>query len=74
MRLSDASTNISGLKFFISGVNAEGFSAQTDQEGKVTLVFTLSLAPRQGLDSKLAESFVIPVQTTITQKLYKNSN
>lgn len=74
LRLSDPLTNISRLRFYLSGVSAEGFTSQSDQEGKVTLLFTLSLAPRQGLDSEAAEKLVIPIQTTITQKLYQTSN
>lgn len=72
VRLSDPTTRVRDLRFFISGVGAREFSTSTDTEGKVTMAFTISLAPRQGLDSKLAESLVIPVQTTITEKLYKN--
>ncbi len=71
-RLSDPTTRVRDLRFFISGVAAREFSTSTDTEGKVTMAFMISLAPRQGLDSKLAESLVIPVQTTITEKLYKN--
>jgi len=74
LRLSDPLTNIAGLRFYLSGVSATGFSSQADQEGKVTMLFTLSLAPRQGLDSESAEKLVIPIQTTITQKLYQTSN
>ena len=73
-RLSDALTNITQLRFFISGVSAQGFSQQSDQEGKVTLLFNVSLAPRNGLDSETAERSVIPIQTTITQRLYQTSN
>lgn len=73
-RLSDALMSITQLRFFLSGVSAAGFSGQADQEGKVTMLFNLSLAPRQGLDSESAERLVIPIQTTITQKLYQTSN
>jgi prepilin-type N-terminal cleavage/methylation domain-containing protein len=72
-RLSDSLTRIKNLRFFVSGVGARQFTNSTDTEGKVTIAFTLSLAPRQGLDSKLADSLVIPVQTTITEKLYKSN-
>lgn len=74
LRLSDAFTSVSQLRFYISGVSAEWFSSQSDQEGKVTLNFTIGLAPRQGLNSDMAKRTVIPVQTTITQKLYQTSN
>ena len=74
VRLSDTLTNITQLRFFISGVSAQGFAQQTDQEGKVTLLFNVSLAPRNGLDSETAERLVIPIQTTITQRLYQTSN
>ena len=72
-RLSDPLTRIKNVHFFVSGVGARQFRNSTDTEGKVTIAFTLSLAPRQGLDSKLADSLVIPVQTTITEKLYKSN-
>jgi prepilin-type N-terminal cleavage/methylation domain-containing protein len=72
-RLSDPLTRIKNVHFFVSGVGARQFRNATDTEGKVTIAFTLSLAPRQGLDSKLADSLVIPVQTTITEKLYKSN-
>ncbi len=74
MRLSDTLTSITQLRFFLSGVSAAGFSNQADQEGKVTLIFNLSLAPRQGLEPELAKKLIIPIQTTITQKLYQTSN
>lgn len=73
-RLSDALTSVTQLRFFLSGVSAAGFSSQADQEGKVTMLFNLSLAPRQGLDSESADRLVIPIQTTITQKLYQTSH
>lgn len=38
------------------------------------MVFNLSLAPSQGLQSDLAERLIIPIQTTITQKLYQTSH
>jgi hypothetical protein len=74
IRLSDSLTSITQLRFFLSGISAKDFASQSDQEGKVTMVFNLSLAPRQGLKSDLAERLIIPIQTTITQKLYQASH
>ncbi len=72
-RLSDPLTHISKLHFYLSGVDAQSFNSGVDTEGKVTMTFVLALAPRQGLDPDLAARLIIPIQTTITQKLYKSN-
>jgi prepilin-type N-terminal cleavage/methylation domain-containing protein len=73
-RLSDADTSITQLRFYISGVDANRFANAWDTEWKVTLSFLLAIAPKRGLDPETAARLTIPVQTTITQKLYKSNS
>lgn len=71
IRVTDKSVKLDSLKFFISGVDSKTFSANTDAEGKVTLSFLLAPGAKQGLSPQTAESLTMPIQTTITEKLYK---
>lgn len=71
VRLTDAATKINTLRFYISGSDVADMTSKP-HEWKVTAVFQLSLAPRQWLDAELAKRLVIPIQTTISQKLYKS--
>ena len=72
IRVTDSGVQLDGLRFFISGVDAKTFSKNTDSEGKVTMSFRLSPAPRQGITPEIARALAIPIQTTITEKLYKS--
>ncbi|MFZ4460982.1 MAG: hypothetical protein ACOYN2_00035 [Patescibacteria group bacterium] len=62
---------LDNLKFFISGVDSKTFASNTDSEGKVTLSFLLAPAAKQGLSAQIIESLTMPIQTTISEKLYK---
>jgi prepilin-type N-terminal cleavage/methylation domain-containing protein len=67
--LSDSATRIDTLRFYVSWGDASGIGTN-QQEGKVVVTFRVSLAPYKWLDSQLAKQMVIPVQTTISQKLF----
>ena len=56
---------IEDLKFYISG---DGLST----EKKVTLVFTLALMPRVGLPPALISDTRLHVQTTISERFFRN--
>jgi len=71
IRITDKSVKLDNLKFFISGVDSKTFASNTDSEGKVTLSFLLAPAAKQGLSTQIIESLTVPIQTTITEKLYK---
>lgn len=71
IRISNQNAHITKLHFFLSGVNTTTFRARTDTEWKVTLSFVLSVAPKSGLSPTVIQDLKIPIQTTITEKLYK---
>lgn len=52
-------------------MDSKTFASNTDSEGKVTLSFLLAPAAKQGLSPQIIESLTMPIQTTITEKLYK---
>ncbi len=72
-RISSPQVELSKLSFFISGVDARTFSNSEDHEGKVTLSATLQVAPRRGFDVSVINGMRIPLQTTISEKLYKSA-
>ncbi len=71
VRLSTPLVELKNVRFFLSGVDSKLFSHPTDSEGKVTITFELSIAPGHGQDIEDIKTLIIPVQTTISEKLYK---
>lgn len=69
VRLTDTTTRIDPLRFYISGWDASAL-VSNQYEWKVVVSFKVSLAPYKWINSELARQMVIPVQTTVSQKLY----
>lgn len=72
-RISDETVKVDNLRFYISW-SWNNSITNTDNEAKVTLVFDLSIMPGKGIRPELAEETKMKIQTTISEKIYKNNN
>ncbi|MCK9272162.1 type II secretion system GspH family protein [Candidatus Gracilibacteria bacterium] len=72
-RISDDRVEVKNLHFYISG-NENNSITNIDNEAKVTMVFDLSIMPGKGIRTELAQETKMKIQTTISEKIYKNNN
>lgn len=61
---------IENIRFFLSGNTGDSLTNES-QEGKVTIVLSISIALNAGVASDLAKSSHMSIQTTISEKAYK---
>lgn len=69
--LSDDRVNINNLRFYISWKPSKDITSE-DKEWKVTVVFDISLSPNKWITPELAKANELHIQTTISEKVYKN--
>jgi prepilin-type N-terminal cleavage/methylation domain-containing protein len=69
--LSDDRVEVKWLKFFISW-KPSSEATNMDKESKVTLVFDIWIASQKWLTSDQIRASSLHVQTTISEKIYKN--
>jgi len=72
-RVSDERVQVNNLHFYISGSWNNSITNMSN-EAKVTLVFDLSIIPGKWIRSELANETKMKIQTTISEKIYKNNN
>ncbi|EKE28568.1 MAG: hypothetical protein ACD_3C00043G0007 [uncultured bacterium (gcode 4)] len=71
IKLSDDRVEVNNLRFYISWKPSQDITNE-DKEWKVTVVFDLSLAPGKWISRALAKENELHIQTTISEKVYKN--
>jgi hypothetical protein len=70
--LSDNRVSVENIRFFISG-NPNASITNLSQEGKVTIIISLRISTKAGISSEIAKSAHMSVETTISEKIYKQN-
>ncbi|EKE30130.1 MAG: hypothetical protein ACD_2C00038G0007 [uncultured bacterium (gcode 4)] len=71
IKLSNNKVEINNLRFYISWKPSKSITNE-DKEWKVNIVFDLRLAPWKWISSAMAKENELHIQTTISEKVYKN--
>lgn len=70
--LSDDRVSVENIRFFISG-NPTTSITNLSQEGKVTIVLSLQISNKSGVNSDIAKNTHMNIETTISEKIYKQN-
>lgn len=70
--LSDDRVSVENIRFFISGNPGTNIN-NLSQEGKVTIVLSLRISNKAGVNSDIAKNARMSIETTISEKIYKQN-
>ncbi len=70
--LSDNRVSVENIRFFISG-NPSTSITNLSQEGKVTIILSLRISNNAGIHSEIAKNTHMSIETTISEKIYKQN-